>query len=247
MLLLLSLYGLLLTFFYGVPGQVGLGLTLLMQLVCFTAANWKDVRELNNTSLDHAARFPLMGIYRIVEDLCRDLGIDPHKVEVVNGYNNAGIHKHKMYLGTKLIDRLTPIEIRGIMAHEQGHLKTGKRTSVKAILALATICGSVILVLFVFGFSSWDAIGSILNYFTLPMALALFTVMRWKLEYAADASTVGTRYGNDLKKALETFQKLGLDKEYCFTHPCIRSRIARLNSLLPRDTHSSDTQEPVNL
>ncbi|WP_126448201.1 M48 family metalloprotease [Sulfuricystis multivorans] len=170
-------------------------------------------------------------IERRVADRRKQVGPPPGKklmyVSVVNSERfiaitvNSG-DTHRAFVSTRMVDSLTHGALRGVLAHEYGHVVN--RHPIKQ----ATILGLVSAVKFGVGIPVGAVVVLLLAY--------LFMLREW--EFVADAAAVKRTSPEDVLAAFYEYRLIEGDKdlsrlsEFFCGHPSFRRRIAAINESL---------------
>ncbi|MCA1907399.1 MAG: zinc metalloprotease HtpX [Magnetospirillum sp.] len=225
-LLLAAMTGLFLAIGALIGGQGGMMVALVMALAMNAFAYWNsDKMVLSMYGAQQVDRHSAPGLVAIVERLASRAGMPMPKVFIIqsdqpNAFATGRDPEHASVAATTgLLDRLSPEEVEGVMAHELAHVKN-RDTLIMTITA--TIAGAIGMVAnfgMFFGGSQRDdeegggngmgMIGGILIAIIAPMAAMVvqMAISRTR-EYAADAE--GARIcGNPLwlANALERLEQ----------------------------------------
>ena len=133
---------------------------------------------------------------------------------------------NKIYLPASWVSRFPRLDMRAVVGHELGHVKTkGKFT--RDIMAAI---GGVVGVTFLFGLYSITVVAEI---FELALAFLVLTVISWNNERRADMEGASVTGPEGL---ISVFEQIAAEDERddgSETHPPLGDRIARLSLLLP--------------
>ena len=225
--LLAAMTGLFLAVGWLAGGQGGMAIAFLMALAMNAFAYWNsDKMVLSMYGAQQVDRNAAPGLFAIVERLVARAGMPMPKIYIIhsdqpNAFATGRDPEHAAVAATTgLLDRLSPEEVEGVMAHELAHVKN-RDTLVMTITA--TIAGAIGMVANMFAFSAMfgghrndeeggsplGGLGAILLMILAPMAAGLvqMAISRTR-EYAADAE--GARIcGNPLwlASALEGLER----------------------------------------
>lgn len=227
-LLLAALTGLFVAIGGLIGGQGGMMIAFLMALGMNAFAYWNsDKMVLSMYGAQQVDRHAAPGLYAIVERLSARAGMPMPKVFIIasdqpNAFATGRSPEHASVAATTgLLDRLSPEEIEGVMAHELAHVKN-RDTLIMTVTA--TIAGAIGMMANMFAFSSMfgghrddegegggglGMLGGILMMVLAPMAATVvqMAISRTR-EYAADSE--GARIcGNPLwlASALERLEQ----------------------------------------
>lgn len=226
-ILLAALTGLLVAIGGMIGGQGGMLIALLMAGAMNAFAYWNsDKMVLSMYGAQQVDRHSAPGLYAIVERLTTRAGMPMPKVFVIdsaqpNAFATGRDPAHASVAATTgLLDRLSPQEVEGVMAHELAHV-ANRDTLIMTITA--TLAGAIGMMANMFAFSSMfgghrdeeesggglGMIGGIAMMLLAPLAATLvqMAISRTR-EYAADAE--GARIcGNPLwlANALERLEQ----------------------------------------
>jgi Zn-dependent protease with chaperone function len=164
-------------------------------------------------------------LYRLVDELSRELGITTPKIFVYKGSEaleiNAFAVVHMIALGEGLINHLTYQELRAIVAHELAHLKYGHVSQKIAIQGICgAITGNVLTELYKRKYVTWQQ--SLIGYLgTVILLTPLFNYVSRRFEKEADlaaAKVVGADAMinsfdklNNVTKKYRVFNKIAED------------------------------------
>lgn len=208
-------------------GQGGMVIAFLMALGMNAFAYWNsDKMVLGMYGAQQVDRHSAPGLVAIVERLTSRAGMPMPKVFIIeseqpNAFATGRDPEHASVAATTgLLDRLSPEEVEGVMAHELAHVRN-RDTLIMTITA--SIAGAIGMVVNMFAFSSMfgghrdqeeggggvGVVGGLLMMVLAPMAAGLvqMAISRTR-EYAADAE--GARIcGNPLwlASALERLEQ----------------------------------------
>jgi len=204
-ILLAALTGLFMAIGAMIGGQSGMMIAFLMALGMNAFAYWNSDRMvLSMYGAQQVDRHSAPGLYAIVERLAGRAGMPMPKVFIIaseqpNAFATGRSPEHASVAATTgLLDRLSPEEVEGVMAHELAHVKN-RDTLIMTITA--TLAGAIGMLANMFAFSSMfggnrdeeegggglGMIGGIVMMILAPMAAGLvqMAISRTR-EYAAD-------------------------------------------------------------
>lgn len=226
-MLLAAMTGLFLTIGWMVGGQGGMMIAFLLALGMNAFAYWNsDKMVLSMYGATQVDRHAAPGLFAIVERLTARAGMPMPKVFIIdseqpNAFATGRSPEHASVAATTgLLDRLSPEEVEGVMAHELAHV-ANRDTLIMTITA--TFAGAIGMIANMFAFSSMfgghrdeeegggglGMLGGIVMMVLAPLAASLvqMAISRTR-EYAADAE--GARIcGNPLwlASALERLEQ----------------------------------------
>lgn len=205
-LLLAALTGLFVAIGGLIGGQGGMMIAFLMALGMNAFAYWNsDKMVLSMYGAQQVDRHAAPGLYTIIERLSARAGMPMPKVFIItsaqpNAFATGRSPEHASVAATTgLLDRLSPEEVEGVMAHELAHVKN-RDTLIMTVTA--TIAGAIGMMANIFAFSSMfgghrddegegggglGMLGGILMMILAPMAATVvqMAISRTR-EYAAD-------------------------------------------------------------
>ena len=204
-LLLAALTGLFVAIGGLIGGQGGMMIAFLMALGMNAFAYWNsDKMVLSMYGAQQVDRHAAPGLYAIIERLSARAGVPMPKVFIIasdqpNAFATGRSPEHASVAATTgLLDRLSPEEVEGVMAHELAHVKN-RDTLIMTVTA--TIAGAIGMMANMFAFSSMfgghrdeegeggglGMLGGILMMVLAPMAATVvqMAISRTR-EYAAD-------------------------------------------------------------
>lgn len=204
-LLLAALTGLFVAIGGLIGGQGGMMIAFLMALGMNAFAYWNsDKMVLSMYGAQQVDRHAAPGLYAIVERLSARASMPMPKVFIIasdqpNAFATGRSPEHASVAATTgLLDRLSPEEVEGVMAHELAHVKN-RDTLIMTVTA--TIAGAIGMMANMFAFSSMfgghrdeegeggglGMLGGILMMVLAPMAATVvqMAISRTR-EYAAD-------------------------------------------------------------
>lgn len=204
-ILLAALTGLFVAIGGMIGGQSGMMIAFLMALGMNAFAYWNsDKMVLSMYGAQQVDRRAAPGLYAIVERLSGRAGMPMPKVFIIdsaqpNAFATGRSPEHASVAATTgLLDRLSPEEVEGVMAHELAHVKN-RDTLIMTITA--TLAGAIGMLANMFAFSSMfgghrdeeegggglGMVGGLVMMFLAPMAAGLvqMAISRTR-EYAAD-------------------------------------------------------------
>lgn len=123
---------------------------------------------------------------------------------------------HRMFISTRFLDTLSPSALRGLLAHEYGHVENGHP------IKLAVLLGMVASVKLSVGVPLGAVVAILLAY--------LFMLREW--EYVADAAACRRTGADDVLAAFLEYREASGDKpigtlsEFFCGHPSLHKRIA---------------------
>lgn len=167
-----------------------------------------------------------------VEEIVNTMGIKK-KVRVyvtpnpwIEGpYTNAG--NNKVYIPLKWMNRFPRLEIRGVLGHEIGHVKTKSAFIKDTAMGIAGIVG----VSFLLGLRSVSLVTVIIS--ELALAFLVLTALSWRNERRADLEGAKVVGPEGLIAVFEQLKAEDRRDDGSETHPALSDRIARLYNLLP--------------
>lgn len=190
-----------------IGGQGGMVIAFLLALGMNAFAYWNsDKMVLGMYGAQQVDRRSAPGLVAIVERLTARAGLPMPKVFIIdspqpNAFATGRDPEHASVAATTgLLDRLSPEEVEGVMAHELAHVK---HRDTLIMTVTATIAGAIGMLANMFAFSSMfggqrdeegegngglGMVGGLLMMFLAPMAAGLvqMAISRTR-EYAADA------------------------------------------------------------
>jgi heat shock protein HtpX len=216
----------------GIVAGVGAAIAVLIALLVYRKGS--DVVM----AISHArevSRSEQPELHRVIENLCIGAGLPMPKVYVIedsapNAFATGRDPQHAaVAITTGLLDKLEPLELEGVMAHELSHIRN---LDTRIMVVTAVLVGFIVLLSDVMLRSLWfggarrsrsrnqggnagQAIVLVLVLVTVVLAPLLARIIRLSIsrqrEYLADASAaLLTRYPEGLASALE---KLEADTE----------------------------------
>ncbi|MBX9634249.1 MAG: M48 family metalloprotease, partial [Magnetospirillum sp.] len=157
-LLLAALTGLMVAIGALIGGQSGMVIAFLMAGAMNAFAYWNsDKMVLSMYGAQQVDSHSAPGLYAIVERLTARAGMPMPKVFIIesdqpNAFATGRDPEHASVAATTgLLDRLSPQEVEGVMAHELAHVKN-RDTLIMTITA--TIAGAIGMLANMFAFSS---------------------------------------------------------------------------------------------
>lgn len=204
-ILLAALTGLFVAIGGMIGGQSGMMIAFMIALGMNAFAYWNsDKMVLGMYGAQQVDRRAAPGLYAIVERLSGRAGLPMPKVFIIdspqpNAFATGRSPEHASVAATTgLLDRLSPEEVEGVMAHELAHVK---HRDTLIMTVTATLAGAIGMLANMFAFSSMfgghrdeeegggglGMIGGLLMMFLAPMAAGLvqMAISRTR-EYAAD-------------------------------------------------------------
>jgi Zn-dependent protease with chaperone function len=127
---------------------------------------------------------------------------------------------HRVFMSTRLIDSLSPEALRGVLAHELGHIENAHPIKQAMILGLAAG------VKFSFGVPLFAVVAVLFSY--------LYMLREW--EFVADAAAIKRAHPAAVYAAFEEFRQIdgGQDmsrlSEFFCGHPSFERRLRALRS-----------------
>lgn len=134
---------------------------------------------------------------------------------------------NKVYLPTSWMNRFQRVDMRAVLGHELGHIKTKRKFFRDIVVAI----GGVVGVTFLFGLYS---VTIVVEIFELALAFLVLTVISWSNERRADMEGAKVTGPEGLISVFEQLAAEGGRDDGSETHPPLRDRIARLSLLLPK-------------
>jgi 2-polyprenyl-3-methyl-5-hydroxy-6-metoxy-1,4-benzoquinol methylase len=131
----------------------------------------------------------------------------------------------KIYIPMSWINRFPPKEILATIAHELGHVKTGRRFGLEVLSVVVT----VLFTTYALGFRT---IALVAEVFELALALLLLTLVSWRNERRADLQGAAATGPEGLISVFEQLKAESKRDDGSETHPPLSDRIARLSKLL---------------
>jgi Zn-dependent protease with chaperone function len=140
-------------------------------------------------------------------------------------YTNAA--NNKVYIPLKWMQRFPRLDIRGVLGHEIGHIKTKG----KFISDLAVAIGGIVGVTFLLGMYSVSIIT--VTIFEFALAFLVLTALSWRNELRADLEGAKVTGPEALISLFEQLRAEGHRDDPSETHPSLGKRISILSLLLP--------------
>jgi len=134
---------------------------------------------------------------------------------------------NKVYLPLTWMSRFPRLDMRGVLGHEIGHIKTKG----KFLRDLAAGIGGIAGVTFLLGMYSVSIIT--VTIFEFALAFLMLTVLSWKNELRADLEGARVTGPEGLISVFEQLKAEGHRDDPSETHPSLSDRIVRLSALLP--------------
>jgi heat shock protein HtpX len=213
---------------YGYNGLTFAGIFLIVSgIVSFVSYYFSDSMILSLSHAKPATREHHFHFYTAVENLCIASGLPMPKLYVIddsapNAFATGRDPKHAVIVSTTgLLEKLRPVEVEAVMAHELSHIKNYDTR----VLAVVTILVGVIALLSDFFMRSlWfrndndhkqNSVFLVIGIVAAILAPVTATILQFavsrKREYLADAdAALLTRYPEGLASALE---KIASDNE----------------------------------
>ncbi|MDG7006639.1 MAG: M48 family metalloprotease [Nitrososphaerota archaeon] len=135
--------------------------------------------------------------------------------------------RNKVYIPLKWMNRFPRLDMRGVLGHEIGHIKTKGRF----IRELIAMVGGIAGVTFLLGTYSISIIT--VTIFEFALAFLVLTFFSWRNELRADLEGAKVTGPEGLISIFEQLKAEGHRDDPSETHPSLSDRIARLSVLLP--------------
>ena len=135
--------------------------------------------------------------------------------------------RNKIYIPLKWMDRFPRLDVRGVLGHEIGHIKTKG----KFVRDLAAAVGGIAGVTFLLGMYSVSVVT--VTIFEFALAFLVLTVLSWRNELRADFEGARVTGPEGLISVFEQLRAEGHRDDPSETHPSLTERITRLSLLLP--------------
>jgi len=139
-------------------------------------------------------------------------------------FTNAS--NNRIYLPLKWMSKFPRLDIRGVLGHEIGHVKTKR----KFFRDLAIGAGGIVGLTYFFGMYSISWV--VVTIFELSLTFLVLTVLSWKNETRADSEGARVTGPEALISVFEQLKEEGHRDDRSETHPSLSDRIARLSLLL---------------
>ncbi|MDP2586002.1 MAG: M48 family metallopeptidase [Candidatus Levybacteria bacterium] len=219
-------------FIYGKASGYGLsyaGIGLIISgIMGFSSYYYSDKMILGMSRAKQIQKNDNPQLFRIVENLCIGAGIQMPKIYIIedsaiNAFATGRDPKHSVVcVTTGILDRLSKIELEGVIAHELSHVRN---YDIRLMAIVVILVGLVALLADFFMRSLWYGggrkrnntqgifllIGIIMAILSPLIATLIQLAVSRKREFLADASgALLTRYPEGLASALE---KIAKDKE----------------------------------
>ena len=140
-------------------------------------------------------------------------------------YTNAT--NNKVYIPLRWMQRFPRLDLRGVLGHEMGHIKTKG----KFIRDLAAAIGGIGGVTFLLGMYSVSIIT--VTIFEFALEFLVLTVLSWRNEVRADLEGAKVTGPEGLIAVFEQLRAEEHSDGPSETHPSLSDRISRLSLLLP--------------
>ena len=140
-------------------------------------------------------------------------------------YSNAT--NNKVHIPLKWMRRFPRLDMRGVLGHEIGHIKTKG----KFIRDLVAAIGGIAAVTFFLGMYSVSIIT--VTIFEFALAFLVLTVLSWRNEVRADLEGAKVTGPEGLISVFEQLRAEDHRDSPSETHPSLGDRISRLSLLLP--------------
>jgi Zn-dependent protease with chaperone function len=145
---------------------------------------------------------------------------------IAGPYTNAT--NNKVYLPLKWMNRFPRLDMRGVLGHEIGHIKTKGKFLHDFVAGIGGIAG----VAFLLGMYSVSLITVMI--FEFALAFLVLTVLSWRNERRADLEGAKITGPEGLISVFQQLKAEGRKDDPSETHPSLSDRIARLSLLLDR-------------
>ena len=142
----------------------------------------------------------------------------------------------KIYIPRSWINRFPSKEILATIAHELGHVKTGRRFGLEVLSVVVT----VLFTTYALGFHT---IALVAEVFELALALLLLTLVSWRNERRADLQGAAATGPEGLISVFEQLKAESKRDDGSETHPPLSDRIARLSKLLDQTAGYDEPSE----
>jgi Zn-dependent protease with chaperone function len=143
-------------------------------------------------------------------------------------YTNAT--NNKVYIPLKWMQRFPRLDMRGVLGHEIGHIKTKGKFARDVAVTIGVIAG----VTFLLGIYSISIIT--VTIFEFALALLVLTVLSWRNELRADLEGAEVTGPEGLISVFEQLLAESKRDDESETHPPLRDRLRRLFALLESET-----------
>jgi Zn-dependent protease with chaperone function len=140
-------------------------------------------------------------------------------------YTNAT--NNKVYIPLRWMQRFPRLDIRGVLGHEIGHIKT----KVKFVRDLVVAIGGIAGLAFFLGMYSVSIIT--VTIFEFALAFLVLTLLSWRNEVRADLEGARVTGPEGLISVFEQLRAEGHRDDPSETHPSLSDRISRLSLHLP--------------
>jgi len=138
---------------------------------------------------------------------------------------------NKVYLPQKWTNRFPRLDMRGVLGHEIGHIKT-KRTFFRD---LTSVIGGIAGVTYLLGTYSVSIIT--VTIFEFALTFLVLTVLSWRNELRADLEGAKATGPEGLISVFEQLRAESHTDDPSETHPSLSDRIKRLTVLLGSENH----------
>lgn len=142
---------------------------------------------------------------------------------------------NKVYMPVSWMNRFPRLDMRGVLGHELGHVKTKGKFLRDFVVGIGGVIGAT----FFFGMYS---ITIIVTIFELALTFLVLTVISWKNERRADFEGARVTGPEGLISVFEVLLTESRRDDGSETHPPLRDRIGRLTALLGMGNHSITAQ-----
>lgn len=139
-------------------------------------------------------------------------------------YTNAG--NNKVYIPVKWMNKFQRLDMRGVLGHEIGHVKTKGKFIQDFVLTIGGISGLTYLL----GMYSVSIVT--VTIFELALAFLVLTVISWRNERRADMAGAMAVGPEGLISVFEQLKAEDRRDDNSETHPSLSDRITRLYALL---------------
>jgi Zn-dependent protease with chaperone function len=132
---------------------------------------------------------------------------------------------NNVFLPTSWMNRFPRLEIRGVLGHELGHVKTKGKYLREAVMGMGAVIGVAL-------FFETHSIPIVSEIFELALAFLMLTVLSWRSERRADLEGAKVTGPEPLISVFEQLKAEGGRDDGSETHPSLSDRITRLSLLL---------------
>jgi Zn-dependent protease with chaperone function len=140
-------------------------------------------------------------------------------------YTNAT--NNKIYIPLKWMNKFPRLDMRGVIGHEIGHVKTKWKFTRDFLGVISFVIG----VSFVLGMYSFSIVP--VTIFELALAFLVLTFLSWRNELRADLEGAKVAGPEGLISVFQQLRAEGHRDDPSETHPSLSDRITRLSLLLP--------------